>query len=365
MNKSKKKNILLNWKTESCFKDHEEIIPELILQINKAEVSIDFEMYIFDLDTLGNEIIKLLAQASLKGVRVRLLVDGIGSSDFNSKVIKRLFQDYKIEVKIYKPISSWVIKTIISIFHMNWDEVKLYFISMNHRDHRKIAVFDNKLLMIGSANISQSHSNWREIMVEVSGDNINCVIDKFNEVWSKSSNFSKKTFKLYNNIRTRHQYKVSRIDLINKSKNLIKMVNPYFIPPYSLLAPLIRASRRGVKVEFMISKKCDVMLMSWFYRQYYKLLIYRNIDIYEHQSKFLHTKIMIIDDQAIVGSSNYNYRSVNLDLELDILVKSPEVLKKLNNYWTEDLILSKLISKPVVSRWDWILKRLKISKRNF
>jgi cardiolipin synthase len=227
-------------------------------------------MYIFALDELGNEIISLLCEASQRGVKVRLLVDGIGSPSFNSHFIKNFFENYKVEIRVYKPISSWFFNSIISLFSMNWNEVRLYFISMNHRDHHKTAIFDNKLIMIGSANISQAHSHWREVMIEVSGDNILYIIDKFNEVWSKSSNFQNYNKKSYHRMNIVYKDKVSRVDLINNAKSFIKMVNPYFIPPYYLLVPLIRAARRGVKVEFMISKKCDIILMSWFYRQYYQ-----------------------------------------------------------------------------------------------
>lgn len=261
-------NIIFEWTTESCFQDHKEIIPELIYQISNSVISIDLEMYIFSLDELGNKIIDHLIKASERGVKVRLLVDGIGSPSFNFEIIDKLFRNHKIEVKVYKPISSWLIKTLVSLLFLHWDEIKLYFISMNHRNHRKTVVFDQRLIMLGSANISQAHCHWRETMVEVTGGDILFILHKFNEVWNKSSNFKaypvKITDSFKNTIDKTCKNTISRIDLVNEAKISIKIVNPYFFPPYLLIAPLIRASRRGVKVEFMISKKCDVFLLIGF-----------------------------------------------------------------------------------------------------
>lgn len=361
------KNILFEWTTESCFQDHKEIIPELITQIQNSQSSIDLEMYIFSLDELGKNIIHKLVEASNRGVKVRLLVDGFGSPSFNFKFIKELFKKHNIEVRVYNPISSWFIKTGLLLLFMKWDKVKLYILNMNHRNHRKTVVFDRKLMMTGSANISQAHTHWRETMIEVSGTDVLYVVDKFDEVWDTASNFKaypiiiKEKYKS-NNLEC--YLKVSRVDLINHAKGSIKVVTPYFLPPYFLLLPLIRAAQRGVKVEFMVSKKCDVFFVSWFSKYYYRLLINQNISVYENKYKFLHTKVMIIDDQAIIGSSNCNYRSLKLDLELDILVKNPETLAKLNMYWKDDFDLSEPMLKPLLSKWRKVFKWLDILKIN-
>lgn len=73
---------------------------------------------------------------------------------------------------------------------------------------------------------------------------------------------------------------------------------------------------------------------------------------------------MIIDNQAIIGSSNYNYRSFDLDLELDILVKNPSTIAKLKKYWEQDLKSAKAITELHPLRWRKFLKWLNVIKIN-
>ena len=75
----------------------------------------------------------------------------------------------------------------------------------------------------------------------------------------------------------RWKFVQTRRQLINQAKDVIQIINPYFIPPMLLLIPLLKAARRGVKVELLTSGVPDICFVGWFSRNYYNLLIKRKI----------------------------------------------------------------------------------------
>lgn len=342
-----------SWEVEKCYQDYTEILPALLRHIDQAQESIDLSMYIFTLDDVGNQVLDSLKNAAKRGVKVRLIVDGIGSPNFTSGILKQLYLEHKVEVRIYKPTSLFFRNFFNHLMNLRIVKIIKSIRKMNHRNHQKIGIFDSQNMIIGSANLNSRFAAWRETMISVKGKDIQFVQKDFNYLWSRSS-----TLNAYHGGAYRKQSKLSpyliinnlhmartRVKMINKAKNNLKLISPYFIPPYYLLIPLLRAARRGVQVEILTSKKTDVWYIPWFSRRYFNLLIKNNIKIHEHPTLFMHTKTMIADNKAMVGSSNLNYRSFHFDLELDIIVSHPETIAKLNDYWEKDINDSTVLTK--------------------
>lgn len=372
-NSSLPKNIISNWETEECFEDPDNIFKAIYKDIDAAQKSILVEMFILSLDNSGLKFIQELKKAAQRGISVKLVVDGIGSPAFNAKIIKDLKQE-KIDVRIYKPIPRFFNVLAGDLIKGHWSKIGDLFVKMNRRNHRKIILIDERISWVGSANISDEYLSWRETMVRVTGSGVKDVFKGFTWVWDCATNGDKKNLLKQNFITDRvchsftwfNSYKVSRfkIKLLNKAKNEIRVINPYFIPPYRLLIPLLKAQKRGVKVTLLTSKLTDVFFVRWFARSYYQLLIRKGIKVYEMEKKFLHSKIMIIDHQAVIGTSNYNYRSFRWDLEIDLLVDKPQTLIQLNKRYYEDLKQSKEVPKIKFSYlWTKFLKWLNPLKK--
>jgi len=234
---------------------------------------------------------------------------------------------------------------------------------MNRRDHRKICVVDGRGAWVGSANVSARHANWRETAVYVEGPDVSLIAKSYDWVWHRSKPRRQFSFRVFpeDSERVNSGYGWSakrkdnrfRRDLIERASSRVRLVNPYFIPPLNFLLPLLRACRDGVRVEIMLPKTSDYRIIEWISRTYFEILLRDGAVLYEYGPGMLHSKILIADDAAIVGSSNYNFRSFYHDLELDILVDHPETIQALSGQWDEDLKRSVKVDLETVTRKIW------------
>lgn len=357
--------VVKGWDEERVFKDSAEIFSNIIQDINAARKSILVEMFIFSLDQLGRNFLDALKSASSRGVHVQIIVDGLGSSGFTDKFREQLLREDKIEVRVYKPVYNSLSKLLMNLLSFRWGRLGKLLFQMNKRNHRKVVVLDGETAWVGSANLSLSYKDWRETMVRLKGPGIETIIKGFHWVWKCACRGKRRrvqaldyvsgnvchTFTWLNQWKTRG----FKINLIKQARREIKLINPYFIPPYHLLIALLRARRRGVEVSVMTSNETDIFFVPWFSRMYYNILIKRGVRVYERKKRFLHSKILIADEQAVVGTSNYNYRSVHWDLEIDVLVNHPQTIQKLNETWQEDL--SESVEVKTVSH-NWLMRKL-------
>lgn len=367
-----RRTLLRNWETEQCFQDQAEIFDGLLTDFRNAEKSICIEMFIFQIDPLGVKILDELKKAAKRGVEIKILVDGLGSPMFTPDVVNKLEKN-GLKIKVYKPISQFLNKIKTSIINLEWQGILSEILAMNSRNHRKICVIDNEIGWVGSANISLNYADWRETMIRVSGPNVIKIKEGFDWLWDRvDENFLQRKVKdlgnhlVYHNLNplNKEDSQPIRIQFINLAKKKIRLVNPYFIPPYSLLLPLLSARERGVEVEILTSKKSDYFFTRWFARSYYQILLKNGVKIYERKAKFIHAKVLIADDKAIIGTSNYNHRSLNSDLEIDILVDHIDTIKCLISKWHEDILDSDLILEVTdTTLWKRFLKLLNPLKK--
>lgn len=343
--------VLTNWKTEKCFQDQEEIFAGLLDDIRSASVAIDMEMFIFQIDPLGITVLNELKKAAKRGVEVRLIVDGLGSPMFTKDFVKRLTKQ-GVNVKVYKPVTQLLRRLKISLGKFEWQRILNDVLSMNSRNHRKLCLIDNKIGWVGSANISVNYAEWRETMIRVSGENVSKISEGFEWLWRRvDQSFIQRKVKdignhlVYHNLSplNKKEPQSFRVHFINSATKSIKLINPYFIPPYSLLLPLLNARQRGVDVSILTSKKTDYFFTRWFAQSYYQVLLKQGVKIYEQKTKFMHSKVLIVDDKAMIGTSNYNHRSLNSDMEIDLLVDHIDTINRLVAKWDEDIRESDLI----------------------
>jgi|SRR5579885_631008 cardiolipin synthase len=331
----------------------------LIADISAAKISIDLETYIFEDDTVGRAVTDALCQASAHGVRVRVLVDGIGTPGWGGQLTKQM-ENAGIQTRVFHPlpwlVSHWhrstrISSSIIAMF--------LKIISrLNNRNHRKTCIIDGKIIYIGSANITRhlsSRSNcdiWRDTNIKITGADITDILYAFDKAWngiSRKRQLNKPhpnpIFRLNHSWQLRHIHYKLLLDKIARSRNRIWVTNAYFVPDYRLLKKLIRASKNGIDVKILLPQKSDVAIASLAATTFYSTLMKYGILIYEYLPSMLHAKILIIDDWFSVGSSNLNYRSLRHDLEIDVTIQTDEARQMLERQFLDDLSNSRLIDK--------------------
>ncbi len=346
---------------EQLFFTGDEFFPALVRDISTAEHTIEFEAYIFANDSLGKEVLTALTAAATRGVRVRVLVDGAGSYEWNHFMVYQLEQAGG-ESRVFHPFpwKLWQISRSI-VRPPSLTKAIYLLLRINRRNHRKICLIDQKIVYLGSFNISKNHVTqhgtslgWRDTGVRLSTVNTDELVDAFEKVWSgkplnvKFTTYFKEVqldplFRLNNQ---RHRRKVLYKNLLQrfqKSRQRIWITNAYFVPDIFLLRKLIKAARRGVDVRILLPHQADIAFMPWASKMFYERLLSAGVRIFEYLPTMLHAKTLIIDSWMTIGSSNLNHRSLLHDLEVDYCVQGDEAKFELLQQFLIDLTYAREI----------------------
>ena len=366
------------WQAETIFTGGDEYFRGLEQDISRARHTIDLAFYIFSFDALGNKILAALQEASARGVRVRIIVDGIGSPQWHASTLKQLAHS-GIEARIYHPY-PWrfslkaltrVNRLLERFFHL-WRKI-------NTRDHRKSCVIDNEIAWIGSFNLVQYHMQrymdnraWRDTGVRVCGGQVKMITAIFDYIWcrrypgagplSPLPHLSVGSVVRTNvSIRLRRLFAHELYHNIMFASRRVWATNAYFVPVSRLQLSLIRAAKKGVDVRLILPAMSDVIFTPWIARFYYRILLISGVRIFEYQPSILHAKTLLFDGFAYVGSSNLNHRSLLHDLELDIVCRQDASIKTLEQQFLIDQFLSVEITLDKLNRgrwWEKILGRV-------
>lgn len=332
----------------------ESYLKTLLIDINNAKKSIDLEVYIFGNDSTAKQVADTLCNAAKKGIKIRVLVDGVGSTTWGGEITTEM-ELAGIETRIFHPL-PWKFLHWRRSTHLPPVFIKkiFYLLSrLNYRNHRKVCIIDNEIVYVGSANInnhlscSKNHKAWRETTVKL----INVATDEiqyaFDRAWSHFS-IKKHLYAIYKNTfnsifhlnyswRLRRQYHKQLMQRISACKTRIWITNSYFVPDNRLLKKLKKASKRGVDVKILLPSKSDIFLISMISNLFYSSLLKNGVSIFEFLPTILHAKILILDDWYAIGSSNLNYRSFLHDLEIDVEIRTQEAQKILDVQFLSDI----------------------------
>ncbi|MCB1303535.1 MAG: hypothetical protein KDK37_04635, partial [Leptospiraceae bacterium] len=251
--------------TIRLFWEGDDFFDSLIEDIDRAQISICLESYIFHADRTGSRVVQALQRAARRGLRVRVLVDGIGS--FPHWNLQRLFQGSTIAFRVFKPVGLFTI--LRSGFH--------------RRNHRKLILIDDRLAYAGGMNIGdelslQAHGQrrWRDSMIRVEGGSLNFLQSSFEQVWKYAAgpNFglmpgmklSRGELRAFNPTRahcpdvlflSNHGRRLRRaqrrflVQLIQRARERIYIGSAYFIPARSILWLLRRKAKAGLDVRII------------------------------------------------------------------------------------------------------------------
>jgi cardiolipin synthase len=363
---------MIQWKKEEVFHSGDSYFNKVFEKIRLAKSTIDIETYIFTRESLGEKLLELLKEKTSQGVSVRLLLDGIGCSNWTSPMIAHL-NELGISTKVYHPLPWQYFEpktrsSVLTLFRLKNFINNLF--KINKRNHRKVCIIDNWTAFLGGMNISDAYLNekqdghaWRDTGACIEGPEVSYLSEAFELAWSnitpRSLNHKLKNtpslIKLNNTLTKRRDKHRELISLILNSQKRIWIITPYLVPDPSFILALKYAASSKVDIRFILPKKIDLPFMSIVNRGYYSILLRAGVQIYEYLPRILHAKAMLIDDRIIVGSSNQNHRSLVHDLEVDVILSHPSSLKSVENQFLEDLNLSenitldKALKRPILA----------------
>jgi len=350
------------WTREEVFNSGKETLSTLLRLISEAQSKIDFEVYIFHRDFCGDQFAQELKKAALRGVKVRLLVDGIGAFGFSGWYIDELRQA-GVSVRIYHstPFDEGRSRFF---WWIPWKGYGKLLGKINKRNHRKTLIVDDRTVVVGSINVTSDHlpksdggQGWRDTGVLIEGPAVSSFIVAFDRAWEYFDRISftpapaipliPVMFNFSSKLR-RLRY-LLLLELLYSSEQRVWITNAYFVPDGSLLKALRFAAWTGVDVKILVPLQSDVFIIRMVSSAFYLGLLAAGVRIFEYSPSMLHAKTLLIDDLGIVGTSNLNHRSLLHDLEVDVILKKESSVKSLTNAFEADLKNSKEVT---IKDWE-------------
>ncbi|MES2529058.1 MAG: phosphatidylserine/phosphatidylglycerophosphate/cardiolipin synthase family protein [Bdellovibrionota bacterium] len=368
------------WETEDLFFDGDEYFDRLIKDIESAQHSITVEVYIFNDDLLGRKLAAHLVAAQIRGVKVQVIVDGVGSYNFYER-LSGVLEKKGIQVKTYNPLPFLHPFYGKVNFTRKMEIYLLRLLRLNKRNHRKIVTIDDHIMYTGSFNFTAEHTSfhhsgpWKDVGIRVSGEMVKYAVLNFKRNWRlrdyykykkqlkklPRSNWRQSPLRMNHTLSMKRYFYKNFLNRIHRAQKRIWFVTPYFIPRRRIIRLLGQAAERGVDVRLLTTLKTDVKIFRALQFFYYPYLLSKGVKVFQYSDTVLHAKNYIIDDWMTVGSTNLNHRSLIHDLEVDLVVQTEENIIEMEKHFlglTEKLELVSLENMKGRTFADKIVTRL-------
>lgn len=363
------------------FRDGKEKFACLIEELKKAKHHIHLEYYIVKNDNIGNTIKDILIKKSMEGVKVRFIMDRVGSIKIGHKYIKDLI-DAGVDVVQYSYFLAPVLR------HINTQ--------INYRNHRKIAIIDGKIGFIGGINIGDEYlgkSNlgyWRDTHLMIRGDFVLGLQAVFiDDFWTikradDSHFFYLENFADYFPAPEKSRGKVMQLvksgpdsespsimqgilKMISMAKEHIYITTPYFVPNESIMDALKIASLSGIDVKILFPGKYDHFTVYYASRTYLAELLKCGVEIYIYdKNSFVHSKVITIDGRmSTVGTANMDIRSYELNYEINAVIYDYITTRELEYEFFTDLRRSTKLSRDFFINSPYHIKIIEALARVF
>lgn len=356
------------------------LFPALVAAMDMARSLVHLETYIFEFAGEALNVAEALERAARRGVRVRLVIDGVGTPSVPAQWQQR-FAQAGVRWRVYAPMGRLGI-----LIPNNW-----------RRLHRKLCVIDGTVGFCGGINIIDDQDDVAlgrlsaprlDFSLRVAGPLVMEMTETMEQLWwrlqavhkarqrefraawealretNPVGDFSRLLAKfeagtglrrrrlgisngdtevlddatevllgvddaraaliLRDNVSHRHDIERDYLKAIGGAREHIVIANAYFIPGRKLRRALTLAAARGVRVRLLLQGKYEHFLQYHAARPVYKKLLDAGIEIHEYAPSALHAKVAVVDQRwATVGSTNLDPLSLLLAREANVSTTDP------------------------------------------
>src|SRR5947199_6756747 len=347
--------------------EYNAVFARIAQDIDSAQKFVHVEYFATSRDEETEAIFAAMDRAASRGVKVRVLMDHLGSRKYPSfKVMQERLSAAGIEHYISLPLHYFGKK----------------YTRIDMRNHRKIVVIDGRIGYTGSQNLikrtyfRKDAIYYDELVARISGPVVAELEAAFATDWYCESGIlltrqnapevaidlqaagevlcqivpSGSGFEDENNLKL-------FTALIHAAQHKLVITNPYFVPDDALMTALTSAAQRGVDVTLVNSEASDQFLVSHAERSYYEQLLTAGVKVYRYKDPILlHSKHITVDDDiAVIGSSNMDIRSFILNLEVTMVCYATSVVADLRQVEAVDLSRCN-----VVNLEEWETRSIKV-----
>ena len=330
--------------------DGKEMFERLCRDIENAKYTIKLCYYIINDDFVGRRLIELLTRKAKEGVKVRLLMDALGSRSIGYTDLREFRKAGGEYAFFFKPL----------IRH-------LYF-RINYRNHRKLAIIDNETGYIGGFNIAREYLGykkkfgyWRDTQLIIKGNALTTLNERFYMDWRYASGeevdlidqsvryaFKAKTGDIPVQIIScgpesdKEEIKMAFMKMITNARKNIYIQTPYLVPDEPMMESLRMAARSGIDVRIMIPCMPDHPFVYRTTLYNAGRLINEGAKVYIYENGFMHAKTLSVDGEVCTaGSSNFDIRSFRLNFESNAFIYDRYVTEEMDSGFMKDISLSR------------------------
>lgn len=343
-------------------RDGDEAYPAMLAAIDGAERTIGLATYIFDRDPLGLRFLEALARAVKRGVEVRVLADSVGLR-YSWPAMDRELRRAGVPVARFLPS------------RLPW---KLSY--ANLRNHRKILTVDGIVAFAGGLNLRHGHllsenpaSPVQDLHFRFEGPVVAELQGLFVRDWQFTTREALGGPSWFPPLPERgpvtarviadgpdedfERLRWMLLGALAVATRSVRLVTPYFLPDQALITALGVAALRGVEIEILLPARNNLRLVQWAMQAQLWQVLERGCRVWLTPPPFDHTKLLLVDDGwALVGSANWDPRSLRLNFEVGIECYEPELGRRLaaivaaKRAGAREVTLAEMDSRPLPLR---------------
>jgi cardiolipin synthase len=324
--------------------------PAMLHDIDQAERSITVEAYIYWAGEIGITFAKAFAAAAQRGLKVKLLLDAVGSQSIGNEIIK-ILEDGGCHLAWYNPIRITRLRRI------------------NNRTHRKSLILDGRIGYTGGAGIADhwtgdAHDaeHWRDMQIRIAGPAVRPLQSGFAHNWLECTGELVTGPDFYptltevgplalQTIMSSPETGASSVRVmyflaISAARKTIDIANPYFVPDHVSIDLFRDAVKRGVRVRVMVAGSSnDTHVTRLNSLRLYGALLKAGVQVFEYNRTMMHHKIMVVDGLwSTVGTTNFDNRSFSHNEENNVCVCDEGVATELTATFARDIAVCEVVT---------------------
>jgi len=334
--------------------------------VERAERTAFIQTYVWHPSDRSERLVAALIDAAGRGVDCRLLLDGVGCHRMLRSRQCQAMRDAGVRVVAALPVGLY----------------RLIVRRPDVRNHRKIAVFDSRVALCGSQNITdasfgmggyQPVGPWVDASVLVEGPGAQVLQMVFLRDWEYDARETLADATPYiPEIEWTHSadvpvqvvpwgpgapsrlFEAAFLSSIYSARREVWIASPYFVPDEAIFGAIAATARRGVDIRLIVPRRNDSLLVGAAARSFYGDLLEAGARIFEFEPSLLHTKAMAIDDEiAVLGSANLDVRSFFINFEVMLFVYDRGFTHELRGLMTDYFALSREVTMDHVDAWPF------------